>query len=311
MAAKIIQSTDPINVKVISALVYGQPGSRKTSLAQTTEEPVSLCFDEGIYRAYGRKTAVLFDEWGDVVNFDVKPYRTVVIDTISKCLEKLGVAIINDNPKNGNRLGGLSLQGYGVLKTMFGSWVSRLREAQKTIIFIAQEKSERIGDNNYYFPDIVGSNYAIVMDNADVAAYLHFENNRRVLDFNPSDSWMAKTPPGWGPYAEKFMTNRSGQLALPDFGQEPQFFSTLLHEARSSMGKISAESAAVAAAVNDWQEWLNISPDLEEVNKRLENFKILEEAVKKQVWFLITNYCAGKGLVFDKASKQFKEKEAA
>src|SRR4051812_13159249 len=98
MAAKLIRPTEPIEVQQICALIYGQPGSRKSSLAQTTENPVTFAFDPGIYRAFGRRDAVVFDSWADAVSFDVSPYSTVVIDTVGMALEKLIASIVKGSP---------------------------------------------------------------------------------------------------------------------------------------------------------------------------------------------------------------------
>src|ERR1700682_4168205 len=99
MSVKVIESTDPIEVTQLCVLVYGQPGSRKSSLAQTADEPMTLAFDPGIYRAFGRTRAALFETWSDVSAFDPGPSKTLVADTVGMLLDKLSAAIIADNPK--------------------------------------------------------------------------------------------------------------------------------------------------------------------------------------------------------------------
>ncbi len=54
------------------------------------------------------------------------------------------------------------------------------------------------------------------MNVADLVGYMHFSNGKRVIDFAPSDRWMAKTPP-----------SGSGTIVLPDFSKEPQFLAKL------------------------------------------------------------------------------------
>lgn len=294
MAAKLIQPTDTIEVKQICCLIYGQPGSRKSSLAQTAEEPVTLAFDPGIYRAYGRKAAVLFDTWADVLEFDTRPYKTINVDTIGMCLDKLSAAIIQDNPKNGNRLGGLSLPGYGILKTQFANWITTCKARGQDLVFVAHEKAERQGDDVYYCPDIVGGSYNTMMNHADAVGYMHFDKGKRVIDFSPTDQWMAKVPPcGWG------------QIALPDFHAEPDFLARLLAEAKASMGKISEASAATAAVVNEWQDWLKTDPNLDTFNARLPEVGKLTNGIKAQVWHIVQAHADKCGLVFDKKSKTF------
>lgn len=301
MAARLIAPNEPIEVKQICALCYGQPGSKKTSMAQTAENPITLAFDPGIYRAFGRKGAAVFDTWGDVLGFDLKPYSTIVVDTIGMCLDRLALAVIAESPKHGNRLGGLSLQGYGVLKTQFAAWVNSIKERGQDIVFLAHEKAEKNGDESYYCPDIVGGSYQTLMNHCDMVGYLHFANGKRVVDFAPTDRWMAKVPP-WG---------RDPHIELPDFGAQPTFLRDLLTEAKASMGRISAEGAKVAQVVQQW------ATDLEEMDLATLNailptkFKELQNGTKAQVWKLIEQYAARAGWVFDYGAKAFRAPQGA
>jgi len=300
MTVQLIEPNQTIEVKQICLLGYGQPGSRKSSLAQTSEEPVTLAFDPGIYRAYGRKTAAIFETWSDVLDFDYKPYRTIIVDTIGMALDKLSAAIIADNPKNGNRLGGLSLPGYGILKSWFAAWVADIRQRGQDLVFLAHEKAERLGDDVYYCPDVVGGSYNTLMNHCDVVGYLHFEAGRRVIDFNPTDRWMAKVPPcGWG------------QINLPDFGTEPRFLAKLLAEAKASMGRISAESAELVQAVENFRAWLEKKPSLEAFNTGIKDVKTLANGAQKQAWHLCKNFAESQGWVFDPQAKAFRAKEQA
>ena len=130
MAIREVEAHEAIEVKQLVCLFYGQPNAWKSSLCQTASNPVTLAADPGIYRARGRKKTVFFDTWADVVGYDVTRYDTVVIDTVGMMLDSLAAAIITENPKNGNRLGGLSLPGYGVLKSRFAAWAGDLRQRQ-------------------------------------------------------------------------------------------------------------------------------------------------------------------------------------
>lgn len=303
MAARLIQPTDAIEVSHLCVLIYGQPGARKTSLAQTADEPITFAFDQGVYRAYGRKAAVLFDTWADVIGFDTRPYKTIVVDTVGMCLDKLAVSVIAANAKNGNKLGGLSLPGFGVLKEQFKQWVSTCRERKQDLVFVAHEKDEKNGDDTYYRPDIVGSSYATLMNVCDLVGYLHFEGGRRVVDFAPSDRFMAKVPP-W---------DRDAHIELPDFGREPRFLGDLIREAKASMGRVSEASAAVAQVVAGWQERLAADPSLADFNGFLADpaLKELKGGVKAQVWALFEQHAKAAGWAFDKAAKQFTAQEAA
>ena len=299
MAVKILHPTDPIEVKQLCCLIYGQPGSRKSSLAQTAHNPITLATDPGIYRAYGRKLAVDVDAWADVLEAcnlpEVAAASTVNVDTLGMALDKLGTAIIQDNPKHGNRMGGLSLQGYGVLKSQFAQWVAGMKGKGKDLVFIAHEKIEKNGDETYACPDIVGGSYNTLMNIADAVGYMHFDAGKRVIDFAPTDRWMAKVPPcGWG------------QIVLPDFGKEPNFLANLIAEAKASMGRISAQSAALAGVVEEWRRWLETSPKLGEFNLKIAaEMPKLGNGIKAQAWKLCCDHAETAEWVFEKGPKAF------
>jgi hypothetical protein len=318
MAATLIEPTDVIEVKQVCCLLYGQPGARKSSAAQTADAPFTLAFDPGIYRAYGRRACALFETWGDVAKLGAdadllragkapswdKPYaalvshfveaKTIVTDTLGMCLEKMAAAIIAENVKHGNRMGGLSLQGYGVLKNLFAQWIAPMRSRGQHLVFICHEKIEKNGDAAYYCPDIVGGSYNTMMNYADAVGYMHFDGGKRVVDFAPTDQWMAKVPPcGWS------------KIELPDFANAPDFLAKLLDEAKASMGKISAESAALAATVAEWQTKIEAAKDLDALNAILPGLSALSVPAKAQVWSQILSATERAALIFDKPTKKF------
>lgn len=294
MAARLIEPTDSIDVTQICVLLYGQPGSRKSSMIQTAKNPITLAFDPGIYRAFGRKRAAVFESWADVVTFDTSSASTVCVDTAGMALEKLGQAIVAESPKNGNRLGGLSLQGYGVLKSQFAQWVNSIKAKGQDVVFTAHEKAEKNGDDTYYCPDIVGGSYTTLMNHCDVVGYLHFENGKRVVDFNPTDRWMAKTPPcGWK------------QIILPDFSESPDFLASLIAEAKASMGRISTTGAEIAKAVDDAAQKMGAEPTMDTINAVLAQHQNGEAALKAQIFALAKKSAEPLGLKWDGKARKF------
>lgn len=314
MAAKLVKATETINVTRLGTLIYGTPGSRKTSAAQTAERPFTLAFDPGIYRAFGRKDCAMFEAWQDVADL-VRGHgdeelvsafhgcKTVVLDTVSAGMNLLAESLIRENAKNGNRNGGLSLAGYGVLAGQFGAFVNAIRSTGKDLLMIAQEDSEKVGDETYYSPAFVGQKfYNTAMEYADLVGYMHFDNGKRVIDFAPSDRWFAKAPPCG-----------IGQVTLPDFKTEPQFLGKIIAEAKASMGRVSEESAKVAAEVDVWVKYL----DPEVINLDKLNVEVLDkfraipktDPIRPQVWGLILAFAAKFDCVFDGDKKVFVQKQ--
>jgi ribosomal-protein-alanine N-acetyltransferase len=63
MTATLLEPTDVIDVAFVPLLIFGPPGSGKTTLAQTTDSPLTLDFDQGIHRCANRRRAYRFDAW--------------------------------------------------------------------------------------------------------------------------------------------------------------------------------------------------------------------------------------------------------
>ena len=119
MALKIIKRDEPIEVKQIVSTIYGAPGIGKTSTAFTAEKPLLLDFDAGAYRSANRQDCVQPQMWDDVLNItadDLKPFKTVVVDTVGRALDMLTAYIVEQDPKMKQRGGELTLKGYGRLK---------------------------------------------------------------------------------------------------------------------------------------------------------------------------------------------------
>src|SRR5690348_16106448 len=104
MALKIHRASDPIAVTQIKMLVYGQPGIGKSSFGFTSDTPLTLDFDDGARRSAFRQDIVQVSSWDDVNAItaeDLKPYKTVIIDTVGRALDFIAASIVSDNPKLG------------------------------------------------------------------------------------------------------------------------------------------------------------------------------------------------------------------
>lgn len=309
MAARLIEETDIIDVSNPPVLLFGQPGSGKTSLAQTASNPITLDFDGGVHRSAFRRRVLRMEAWEDVIdvqrngikgkdgkfimgpNFEGHP--EVVIDTVGTCLRLMGKSIIAGNAKMGTRQGALSMQGWGALKELFDGFVAGLRASGKQLIMIAHEKEDKDGDQRVIRPDIQGGSYAIVTQNADLVGYVSFHNGSRWAAWDPCDTHFAKN---------------GGNLpsqAIPDFATNPQYFAGLLAMAKANLGKTAAASAAVAKAADEWQDRLEAGPDLDAFNEMLPGLKGLGQAAKTQAWNMCQAYAKKSNWTFDKTSNKF------
>lgn len=208
---KIIKASEPILISQIKALLFGQPGSSKTSLALTAEKPLLLDFDKGAYRAIHRADTLEIESWPDVlelINFPeaLRPYRTLIIDTAGKCLDLLGTHIINENGKLATGGGALSLQGYGVRKAAFKAFLDKVCGFGLDVILVAHDKEEKIEDVMKVRPDVGGSSYADIMKEIDLCGYVEIVKGKRTLNFNPSERAIGKNCAGFPPMAADSVT---------------------------------------------------------------------------------------------------------
>lgn len=188
----LIKKPNELNVNVrIKMLVYGQPGSGKTTMALSAPKPLLIDFDNGINRVDYEfiKDTVQVENYADILNLlnneDLSDYETLVIDTGGKMLDCMAEYLIASNPRLGKRNGSLTLEGYGVRKVEFTSLLKLINSKKKHVIFVAHRTSEKNGDDMRYVPLFGGSNYDALATELDLVGYLVAEGYRRTITFDP------------------------------------------------------------------------------------------------------------------------------
>lgn len=243
MSLKITRAAEPIKVDRLNMVIYGPPGIAKTSLAFTADEPLLLDFDNGSHRAANRKDVVRVSEWGDVASMtaeDLAPFKTVIVDTAGRALDALTVDIIRANPKHG-RGGALTLQGYGELKSRFGSFLKLLNSFGKDVVLIAHMDEQRNGDDVVERLDVQGGSKGEIYKSADAMGRLTIVNGQRRLLFSPTDASFGKNPGQLQP------------LDVPHF-ESPEFATFLagvIQQTKDRLNLLSDEQKEAQAE----QEW--------------------------------------------------------
>ncbi len=191
---KIVKSDEPLIVETVNILIYGEPGSGKTSLVNTADSPLTLDFDKGVHRSDFRKDVLVIESWkqiNDNIGELIKTfgnYNTVILDTIDTLLDYMGAWIIDQEPK----LARNKLQFYGKLKDEFSLFVGKLKTLGKDVVMIAHVREKEEGDLRIKRPAITGGSYDRVLQTADFVGYLFIKDNKRTIDFNPTDYWIGK-----------------------------------------------------------------------------------------------------------------------
>lgn len=306
MPLKIIEPTDTITVEYPIFTIFGQPGACKTSLGFSAENAILLNYDKesALARAVnrGRSVNVLtVEDHNELVKQTetfFEPFSTVVIDPIGSCVDLMSAAIIARAPKYG-RDGGLTLQGFGVLKSDFKTWFTRIRALRKNLLLIAHNKEEKSGDSGYNRPDITGASKDEVMRISDFVGFLYLNGRQRVLDFNPTDAWFGKNPAQWAPW----------NVPPPD--QARTFMAQLFQKGREHLSRESEASAAAARQVDDWRAQATTFTKAAEFNNAIPEVKKLQAVVSAQVSKIMVDIAKTKNITFDPKAKTFSDPEPA
>jgi phage nucleotide-binding protein len=192
------------NAKLIG-LIYGQPGVGKTSVALSSPKPLLIDFDNGALRVEKQyRVATLqvkkYNDFLEILKNDnlhyLNDYETIVIDTLGKMIDSMADYLIDKDPKLKQSDGSLSMKGWGSVKKEFQKLLKNLLNTNKSIIFTAHEKEEKVGDQIIKRPDIAGSSGKDIVKDLDFMGYMSINGGRRTINLNPDDAFYAKNSLG-------------------------------------------------------------------------------------------------------------------
>lgn len=223
--------------KNIIMIISGLPGVGKTTLALSAPDVVLIDSDEGMARVNPahRKDSSICKTYEELL-VDIKAaegkYKTIAIDTCGALIDLLKDWAVRTDTKSSKVSGGISLQGFGVVKTEFLRLSAELRK-KFNVIFLFHESKDKQGDEIFY--DIVceGSARTLVWQPADLGAHLHIVNGERFLGFTPTMNYNAKSAYGI-----------KGLVKVPELkdGEPNDFLTRLFAQVKSN---IVAESSAL------------------------------------------------------------------
>ncbi len=223
--------------KNIIMIITGLPGVGKTTLALSAPGVLLIDADEGMARvnpAHRKDSSICktYEELKDDIKAAVGVYQTIAIDTGGALIDLLKDWAVRTDTKASKSSGGISLQGFGIVKTEFLRLFAELRQ-KFNVILLFHESKDKQDDNIFY--DIVceGSAKTLIWQPADLGAHLHIVNGERYLGFSPTMNYNAK-----GAYGIK------GLMKVGDLkdGEPNTFVTDLFTFAKAN---ISAESAGL------------------------------------------------------------------
>lgn len=188
-----IKANEALPERPVIIVIFGDAGIGKTSLSNTCANPYTIDFDKGISRASSRGDALLPDSWEEVQEHEkkgtFKKYDTVCIDTAKACLDDFLMAyVVKKDYKNQKN----KQAAYGAIGDEFKVFVTNRRQDLADILVIAHAKDKEDGDLTRKIPDVTGQSYQLLLRIADQIGYYTTRNNKRILQFEPTDFSVGK-----------------------------------------------------------------------------------------------------------------------
>ena len=221
-----IQKSNSLTIQQITAIIYGAPGTGKSSLAATAGNVLVLDTDRGMHRAAGPTVDVvqIYDWRRDlsaITPSDLQPYDTIVLDTLGAATDLLSAEIAGQ--RNMTRGGGqLSLQGFGALKSQMAAFLNLLRQSGKDVVLVAHATESDNDGQMVQRVRAAGSTREDVLQFADVIARVYIDRGRRMLSAEPGHAAHGKDL-------------GIGTVELPALTEQPDFLCTLLRQAKASV----------------------------------------------------------------------------
>lgn len=295
----------------IKALVYGQPGLGKSTLALSTPNPVLFDFDGGIQRVNGafQCPTLQVQDWTEVLQAlqelekDSNDFKTIVIDTAGKMLDYMSTYIIQQDNRLGKRDGSLTLQGFGARKIMFINFLKRVSMMGKHVIFVAHEREEKDGDIRIVRPEIGGSSAGDLIKELDLVGYMQAIGNKRTISWTPQEKFYAKNTCNLPPMQEiPVIIDAQGKIVGHN-----DFMSKIFENYDNYLKQESNTRKEYDELISEIEGEVACICDAEQANSY-----VLSMKDKKQIWdsnahakSLITDRCKELGLKFNKTTKKY------
>jgi hypothetical protein len=182
--------------------------THNTSLALSAPKPLLIDFDNGLRRVdkQYQTDSVQIQSYQDLLDIltkeDILAYETIVIDTLGKMIDRIADWLAISNPKVKQADGQLSMKGWGNVKGEFQRLLKLLEGKNKSVIFIAHEKEEKVGDEVIKRPDVAGSSGKDIVKELDFMGYMSIKGGKRTIDLAPNEAYYAKNSLGLNSFLE-------------------------------------------------------------------------------------------------------------
>jgi phage nucleotide-binding protein len=177
---KPVQLNVPTTVK---ALIYGQAGMGKSTLALSAPKPLLLDFDAGVHRVnIGHQTdTVAVQNWTEaceVLREDLSAYNTIVVDTIGKMMDFIILHTCNGAIPQ--------IRDWSKINQEFSNFTRNISALNKNVVYVAHRDVRHEGDNNVFIPALREKNYTAIITELDLLGYVEAKDAKRTISFDPT-----------------------------------------------------------------------------------------------------------------------------
>lgn len=295
----IIKKNDVTPERPVIIVLYGVPGSRKTSTATTAENPILIDTDRGFDRAVQRIDTLTAQRWTDITSEleTIKQYKTTIVDTAKAMLDDyLSVYVCEQNYKLKNN----ALKRFGQMADEFKSFVNILRSNNSDIIFICHDKETQEGDTVKHSPDCTGQSKDLLLRIADQVGFISIRNRESVIDFTPNDNYVTKNVALLEP------------LVIPDVASKefPTFMADIIKRVKSAIQSKSEAQRKAQEQLAKLREELDKAETEEDVENIMAQAKDLPPILKAPFFAEAKEALVPKCFVFDAKKKKFVKEQS-
>lgn len=290
----IVKKNDVLPERPVIIVLYGVPGSGKTSVATTADNPLLIDCDRGADRAVQRCDTIMAKCWEDIDSEreSMKDYKTIVVDTAKSMIDDyLSQYAIDNNYK----LKTNTLKRFGQMGEDFKEFVNFLRSNGSDIVFICHDKETADGDVIKHSPDCTGQSKDLLVRIADQVGYVFIQNGKRSISFAPLDNFVGKNVAGLG------------TVVIPDYRttEFDTYMSDIISKVKISIqgkGEAQAKANEQLAAI---REQLAAAMTDEDILALMEATKLLPKIMRVPFFSEMQKSLAAKGFTFDQDKKLF------
>lgn len=290
----IIKKTDITPERPVIIVLYGTPGSGKTSVATTAAEPLLIDTDRGFDRAVQRVDTLTAASWNDILaaQNDMAAYKTIIIDTAKACLDDyLADFVVNANYK----LRTNTIKRFGEMADQFKAFVNALRRTGTDLIFVCHDKEISEGDVIRHAPDCTGQSKDLLLRIADQVGYISVINRRRTVSFEPTDRIAGKN-------VAQIPLTQIPDASSPEFRH---FMADIIADIKVSLHSKSEAQRATLELLTALREQLQAATSEHDAEELLTHSAALPAVMKKPFFAEMKAALESKGFAYDKAARRF------